>query len=171
MPRWTGGALPGNAVLAARLTGMADRSIATTPVMESMVVAFHEYENYKFEKEGPGWQELASSTIDVKNSLGYAGTNILERTGTLWDSLTGVGDYSTVTVSPLGWESISIVPYAGWHVQGVPEHNMPARPPVDLPGTPRGDALIASWIELLQRYVVGFGIQRISAAEMQRILS
>jgi phage gpG-like protein len=127
---------------------MAARAEFMEPVMESMLVSFHEVEAAKFDAEGPGWAPLAESTITSRIALGFGSGPILERTGDLRDSLDGTGAFNVSSSWQLGWESYSTVPYATFHQTGTPK--MPARPPVHLTPT-----VIALWYHMIERYLMG----------------
>ena len=141
----SGGPLPGNQVFIKKLETLKARVLDPTPLWAAMVVNFHQVEEAKFEAEGPGWDQLKDSTLASKAALGFAGTNILERTGDLWNSLTGTNGFSKTEITTLGWYSGTTVAYAGFHQTGTSK--MVARPPVNL--TP---GVIAMWVAMMENY-------------------
>ena len=140
-----GGPLPGNTVFVDKMRKLELRVADPAPLWAAMIVNFHQVEEAVFESEGPGWKELTPETLANKAALGFSGTNILERTGDLWGSMTGTNGFTHTEISPLGWFSGTTVPYAGFHQRG--EGNNPERLIVNLkPG------VIAMWVTMMRNY-------------------
>ena len=146
-----GGALPGNQVFIDKMAKMLARAADPAPLWEAMIVNFHQIEEAKFSSGGPGWAELQPSTLAVKAALGFAGTNILERTGDLWGSMTGTNGFTDKRVSVYGWYSGTTLPYAGFHQTGTPPR-MVAREIVNI--TP---GVVAMWSEMMRNYFFAGG--------------
>lgn len=139
-----------------------EERIVNIPVLyQALWTAFRRIEERRFDREGPGWERLADSTVAERERLGIGGEHpILNRTGapgggTLRRSLTTKGaKYSYIEPLPDGVFFGTRDPLARYHQDGTHgagrDHNvsMPARPLVDLT---EADAdvftgIIAEWI-------------------------
>ena len=114
-----------------------------TVVLEAIHESFQAYERARFDAEGPGWAELAPSTLAEKARKGYPST-ILEASGALLASLTVTDAPGSVwehtgTLAVMGTDLKPEHPGSGWedwalaafHQQGT--SRMPARPVIDIP--------------------------------------
>ena len=146
------GPLPGNQVFIDMMKAKVARVENPEPLWAAMIVNFHQVEEAVFESEGGSspWVPLSDFTLANKAALGFAGTNILERTGDLWGSMTGTNGFSDTRVSQYGWYSGTTVAYAGFHQAGMP-HN-PMRLIVNL--TP---GVIAMWVAMMENYFFAGG--------------
>ena len=166
--------LPGNGRFTSSLWAMRARATNATPAFEIIDQSFLDFEKKMFDDEGPGWVDLADSTVLRKSTIDGAG-GILVRgepghTEGLMNSLTTRGSGSLSEVTPLSVTVGTSVSYAHWHQSGTFE--MPRRPVVDVYSsgqTTRGLSLVASWFKILQTYIVNGAIaaSALGAAESQ----
>lgn len=148
--------LPGNTQFMDLMEGIGVRVADFAPVYDAMYAAFRKIEAAKFDKEGPGWQELATSTVASRGSA----HPILKVSGKLRRSFTTKGaPGAVVEPSPDGIffgsdMLIAKVHQSGTDRAGKGNHTViPARPIVD---ATEADAEMFS--EILSKYVFGLGL-------------
>ncbi|SRR5213593_4410086 len=105
-----------------------------------------------FDSEGPGWQQLAQSTIEKRGSS----HPILQETGTLRSVATSDGIWNITRTELIGSGSFSGADYGSYHMSGT--RNMPARPFI---GLSEGDVnqisiIFNEWLGTEVRVVGGF---------------
>lgn len=142
--------ITGTSELEGVLDAIAGRIGNPGPVADGVYAAFLDIERRRFDAEGPGWAQLADSTLATKARRGQPET-ILEATGKLRDSLTDYGAAGALFVPLFGDGSTAItmgtdlkpdkpgrgyedVALAAFHQQGTTgpgNRTMPARPVID----------------------------------------
>jgi hypothetical protein len=121
--------LPGNATFTDKLMGIAAR-IGTMEIPFAAVVEdFRAIEAKRWGNEGPGWDDLKTTTIDRKERGGWGDMPTMVRTADLVDSLAHGAGYGFTEITPFSVKMGTSAPYAGYHQIGTP--NMAARPLVD----------------------------------------
>lgn len=132
---------------------MSDRAADLTPAFSAMILSFQAMERRRFDTEGPGWAELAPSTIATKVRYGYP-LDILRRTGAMEASIAGGSPGSILEMDDDGFFVGSDVTdprgrhYIHYHQQGTA--NMPARVVVRL--TP---STLTLWATALKEWIFG----------------
>lgn len=137
------------------LLRFAGRTVDAQPAFIAIAELLMVETKEQFETEGRhasgGWKPLKQATVTAKARAGQR-VQILQRTGSLMDSLTQAGDGNMIHKTyPDGLDFGSRVPYAGFHQTGT--RHMPARKPLELTETARRSA-----IKLLQRWIVEGGL-------------
>lgn len=116
----------GTGQLGKALQMWAERAGHLAPAFKAVAADFRRLETDTFDKEGPGWQPLAASTLARKRAKGLS-EKILEATGALRESLT-VEDAEGSIERDEG-DSLFVgsnIPYGHWHQTG---GTTPGRPP------------------------------------------
>lgn len=144
------------------------RLIDIEPCYDALYSAFRRIEQRRFDGEGPGWKELAPSTVAGREAMGITGSHpILNRNGVTYEgevggslrrSLTTKGaKYAFVEPLPDGLFMGTKHPVAIYHQMGTHgagrDHNvsMPARPLVDMT---EADAEV--FASIISEWVYGF---------------
>jgi len=137
----------GDVQLARSLSRFGDGIKDFRPVWEQIVKSFWDIERKQFESEGGygsgGWLPLSPSYAAWKEE-NYPGKPILQRSGALFESLTG---QASGTIKQISDKSLTIgtdVFYAIFHQKG-----SKARPPIDLTEQDK-----TAFMKLIQKYVV-----------------
>lgn len=121
-------------------------------VFEEIYQSFTDIEQKIFKRQGfPNrWKRLSPEYAAWKRAH-YPGKPIMQLTGALLNSLTGVGQagaqHTVKIIEKLRAEFGTVLPYAYAHQHGVPERNLPARPVVQL----RSNDL-ADWAQMIQEF-------------------
>jgi hypothetical protein len=141
-------ALPGNAVFADKLTSIVARAATLEIPFEEIVKDFHEMELRRFGDEGPGWDELLTSTLDRKEYAGYGDMPTLVRTTDLVDSLGHGTGFGFTEMTPFSVTMGTTAPYAGYQQYGT--SRMVARPIVKVDET-----TAIAWGLIIKEYLYG----------------
>lgn len=128
-------ALPEDDTFTAEMEGIGVRLDTLVPVYTALYAAFRKIEQARFDAEGPGWEELAESTVAKRGSA----HPILNETGKMRRSLTTAGAPGAV-VEPIpdGLFMGTDMMIAAVHQHGTDragrDHTtrIPARPLVDM---------------------------------------
>ena len=127
--------LPGDDTFTATMEGIGIRLADFVPVYDALYDAFRKIESARFDAEGPGWKQLAESTVASRGSA----HPILNVTGRLRRSLTTKGAPGAVVEYEVdGLFMGTSDPVAHYHQDGTHgagrDHNidMVARPVVDM---------------------------------------
>lgn len=143
-------ALPGNATFTDKLMGIAARAKTIPEVAFPLVEkSFHKMEADRWGNEGPGWDDLKTTTIDRK-AYGFSDMPTMVRTADLVDSLAHGTGYGFTEITPRSILMATTAPYAGYHQIGTP--NMAARPLVD--DSPTGvETTAVAWGLIIDAYI------------------
>ena len=98
-----------------------------TPLLKRLGQAAQRMMSEKFRQEGPGWAELADSTLDRRRKDGK-GAQILRDTGRLFLSLTDSNDGSVYELTDKMLVLGTNLKYAAVHQFGSRDQRIPARP-------------------------------------------
>ena len=127
------------------LGSIAARVADTAPLAVALQRVFLDVEAERFDAEGPGWADLAPSTLAQKARKGYP-SNILEATGALKRSLTEAGAAGCIFLPMFGDATTSVTfgtdlrppkPGKGWEGTALAAFHqlgttrMPSRPVID----------------------------------------
>lgn len=139
---------------------MEQRGAFILPYLDVIQKSFFKMEQERFAHEGPGWAELAQSTLDLKARMGVP-SDILVREGHLRESLTTHSQFTKVSVVPavaLSEMTISADPidqwgrgYASYHQSGSGPGGSfsPMRPPIIM-----SQMIARAWVDALVEWVV-----------------
>lgn len=158
------GPTPDGETFTPALTGIEHRLIDLVPAYEAIAAAFRRIEQRRFDSEGPGWAELAASTVAQRERLGIGGSHPIlsrkgivdrgRRGGQLRTSLTTKGAKNSVVRPEVDGLFVGTAdPVAKYHQEGTAK--MPARPLVDL-----NEADAAVFGGIIGEYVFDFGVDR-----------
>ena len=149
------------------VTDMLERIAADledmAPFAEAARELFYKVEQERFNQEGPGWAQLAPSTLENKARYGQR-SSILQATGALMESLTHADASGAVFIPIMGGDDASVTlgtnlqpsrPGRGWegtalawfHQHGTSK--MPARPVIDPTGAdliPAATTWLTNWL-------------------------
>lgn len=163
--------VPGDDTFTELLEGIGVRVADIVPIYDALYSVFRKIEQRRFDKEGPGWAELAESTVAGRERLGIGGSHpILNRKGVTYrgrrggqlrTSLTTKGAKGAI-VEPIpdGLFMGTSDPLAAVHQKGTSragrDHNVviPARPLVDMT-----EADAEEFSEVVARYMFGIGLR------------
>lgn len=123
------------------IAGIEHQAIDIVPCYAELYTAFRRIEEKRFGAEGPGWKQLADSTVKGRERLGIGGSHpILNRTGASYEgrtggqlrrSLTTKGAKNAVITPQVDGVFVGTKdPIAAYHQDGTDK--MSARPLVDL---------------------------------------
>ena len=112
----------------------------------------------QFETEGrfggSPWPPLKPATIRAREQAGRGRGGILRDTNRLWGSLVKGGNVpeGILVIDALRYVRGTQVPYAADHQTGVPEQNLPPRPPIPDPMPPE---VLRVWERIFLRFFSG----------------
>lgn len=142
----------------AMLGVLTDRVADVAPIAEGIHAAFLEIEKLRFDEEGPGWAELAPSTVANKARLGQM-EEILRATGALMKSFTTDDPAAGAVFLPVftatgtsitmgsdyrsdrqtgKWAETALGSFHQYGTHGPGAKVMPARPIIDMDGVTLG---------------------------------
>lgn len=139
----------GDKQVSRELLRLGARSANMAPALRKVAGLVAGSSGRRFASQGPGWAPLAQSTL-TQRALEGTGSRILDRSGALKASVSGVGapgQQLVVTDSFLLFGTT--VPYAGFHQKGAPNAGIPARKIFDLNAADR-----TGIVKTLQRYAL-----------------
>ncbi len=146
----------GEAAISRELLRFSERALDAAPAFEEISKMFYDSETKQFDTEGAwasgGWTPLKPATVAAKARKNLR-TNILQRTGALYESLTSDGsDFGHKIIGPSFMEITSSVPYGKYHQQadGPGKGIIPMRKPVELP-----EGVKVDMVKALQAWIVG----------------
>ncbi|WP_436664231.1 phage virion morphogenesis protein [Alicyclobacillus acidoterrestris] len=100
-------------------TGLEEAPKDWSKPFNQMADDWFDYNRETFEQQGPGWRELAASTIKERAAKGYGPAPILVRTGLLKNSLTVRGaPQQVLNITENSMQLGTSVPYAMYHQTG-----------------------------------------------------
>ena len=150
--------LDGDDTFTETMDGIGIRLADFVAVYDELYAAFHKIEAARFDAEGPGWAELAESTVKGRHGSAHP---ILVRTGALKKALTDASaPHALLEPMPDGlFMGVDDWVVAAVHQSGTDragrDHNVhiPARPLVDI-----SEADSEVFTEILSTYFYDFGL-------------
>lgn len=145
----------GEAAISRELLRFSERALDAAPALETIASMFYDSEKKQFSTEGEwasgGWKALSPLYAIEKAKHTDWKQSILQRTGALYDSLTGGdSDDGHKIVTPDTLTITSTVPYGVAHQFGT--EKMPMRKPVELP-----EGIKVDMVKVLQAWIVHGG--------------
>lgn len=114
--------------LTATLDGWEQRAAEIERIYTVLADDFRATERHRFDVDGPDWPELAQSTLDERSRYGYGDLPMMQRTQTLFHSLTEANSEGSIFRHEIDGFTIGTeVPYAHFHQTGGAVDGRPPR--------------------------------------------